>query len=732
MNRSTAHIVRRTHKVLCAFGGLLAPALMIAQLDRSHPPAPGPAPEVHLGDHASFTLPNGMRVIVVENHKLPMVNVQVRFDIPPVMQGDKTGYIDMVGDLLASGTTSRNKATIDEEVDRLGASLFASSDGVYASGLKKNLPAILDVVADVVLRPTFPQAEFDKQKTRLRSAIKQREDDPDAIAESVGRVVTFGHAHPYGEVMTEKTLSQVELKNVQGYYNRFFRPEKGYLVFVGDITEKEAKTLSIKHFGEWVSAVPVSAVGEDGSETVPGLGPVHYMPHVVTPSGERRVVLVDRPGAAQSVIRVVFPLNLQPKDLRALSGQLMNTILGGGVFNARLMQNLREDKGWTYGAHSSLDADRYNGGFTASVSVRTAVTDSAIREIFNELDGMRNNAVTAEEIDLAKNFMAGSFARSLEDPRTVARFALNTYLNDLPADHYATYLKRLDALTAADVQAAAESFLYPDNAVILVVGDRKSIYYKLKPLSMDEDQTVIELDENGDPYAEDLTPVSDRTVDQVIEAYLTALGGRAAIAKITDLRMEMGTTVNGKAETITKWFGPHGKFRSETKIGNFTMEEVVLDGSRASRKNQLTEKEELQDIDLLDLRMNARPVPETDLAEHVERMYLTGRTTVDGKPAYKVTMMTNAGTTILDYYDVQTGLKLRRVDQKFMYGKSLNIVTDYADYKAVNGVLFPHTIVEGGGPAGGEITINVNAIVANKGIAPALFDTKLPPVKSEE
>ncbi|HMC97544.1 MAG TPA: pitrilysin family protein, partial [Flavobacteriales bacterium] len=265
MNRRTTPNARAARKALCIAGGLLAPALMIAQLDRSRPPAPGPAPEVHLGDHASFTLANGMTVIVVENHKLPMVSVQVRFDIPPVVQGEKTGYIDMVGDLLTAGTPTRTKAAIDEEVDRLGASLFASSDGLYASGLKKNLPALLAVVEDVVMRPTFPGSEFEKVKKRYRSSIKQRQDDPDAIAEVVGRSITFGHTHPYGEVMTEKTLGQVELKHVQGYYNRFFRPEKGYLVFVGDITEKEAKVYANDHFAKWTPTGGVNSVNEDGS-----------------------------------------------------------------------------------------------------------------------------------------------------------------------------------------------------------------------------------------------------------------------------------------------------------------------------------------------------------------------------------------------------------------------------------------------------------------------------------
>ncbi|MBK6832515.1 MAG: insulinase family protein [Flavobacteriales bacterium] len=333
----------------CLVGGLLLSASMIAQIDRSKAPAPGPAPAVHLGEHITFTLSNGMSVIVVENHKLPMVGVQLRFDIPPMVQADRTGYIELMGELLAAGTPTRDKAAIDEAVDGMGASLFTSSDGLYANGLKKNLSPLMEIISEVIVSPTFPEEELEKARKRAISDVQQRQEDPSAIADVVGRVVTFGRNHPYGEVMTEKTLRKIDRGVMVGYHNKFFRPEKGYLVFVGDITEKEARTLAKEHFGQWKPKPVSHVVNEDGTETIDGIGKVQPWKHVATPAGVRRVMIVDRPGSAQSIIRVGFPLNFQPKDLRALNAQVMNTILGGGVFNARLMQNLREDKGWTYG-----------------------------------------------------------------------------------------------------------------------------------------------------------------------------------------------------------------------------------------------------------------------------------------------------------------------------------------------------------------------------------------------
>ena len=717
---------------LCLAGGLLLPALMNAQnlsrtsgLDRTKAPAPGPAPVVHLGEHTSFLLSNGMRVIVVENHKLPMVGVQVRFDIPPFAQGDKTGFIDMVGDLLTTGAGRRNKAAIDEAVDRLGASLHAASDGVYANGLKKHLPELLGIVGDVVKFPTFPEQELEKARKRYASTIQQRKDDPDAIAEAVGRSVTFGRTHPYGEVMTEKTLRAIGRKEVAAYHTNFFRPEAGYLVFVGDITEKEAKELAKGTFGAWKPAPVPTIVNENGTETIDGIGPVRLLKKPSTARGARRVIIVDRPGAAQSIVHVAFPLNLEPKDVRALNAQVMNTILGGGVFNARLMQNLREDKGWTYGAGSTLASDRYNGHFTAAFSVRTEVTDSAIIETMGELERMASTPVSREELDLAKSYMAGSFARSLEDPQTVARFALNTYLNGLEPDHYATYLKRLEAVTAQHVMEAAQAFLFPDNAAILVVGDKQTLLPKLEPLSRSTNPAVLELDYNGSMYVEELTPVSDRKVGQVLEAYITAIGGRTAIDKLGGVLMRVTTEMGGMPIAIKQWYGTNGGFRTETKAGEMMLQEEIYDGARAVRKSPQGE-EELQDVDLSDLQFNGHAVPEMHYGKTTERMVLSGRTEIDGRSAYKVTLMTPSGTSVGDYFDTETGLKLRRVDNKFMYGKSLTITTDYSDYKAVGGVLFPHTISQSGGPTGAMV-LKVTDIETGKTLLPSFFETGLPP-----
>ncbi|MFN3875379.1 MAG: M16 family metallopeptidase, partial [Flavobacteriales bacterium] len=692
-------------------------------------PAPAPAPSVRVGEHKRFDLPNGLRVIVVENHKLPKVDVQLRFDHAPLAQGDKAGFVDLFGELLEAGTAKRTKAQIDEQVDRLGAQLTTSPEGLYASVLKKHLGAMMDLVAEIATQPAFPEEELEKARKRMISSVQQRKDDPQAIAETVGRAMAFGKSHPYGEVVTEKSLQKASRENLVAYHAKFFRPEKGFLVFVGAITEKEAKSIAKERFGKWKPAPKYSVVQDDGTEVIPGIGAARFLTGPAVPKGPRRVVLVDRPGAPQSVVRVCYPLNLHPKDLRALPAQVMNTILGGGVFNARLMQNLREDKGWTYGCYSTLEADRFNGQFFAQANVRTEVTDSAASEIIRELERMRQGRVTDEELGLAKRYMAGSFGRSLEDPRTVGRFALNTYLYELPADHYATYLKRLEAVSAADVQAAAEAFLHPDNAVILVVGDKRKLLPRLEAISWSSNPRVLEVDHNAELFREEFERVPGLGASDVIERHLAAIGGREAIARIKDMRMDLTADMMGVPVEMTQWYGQDGLYRSVAKAGDAILQEEAFDGERAVRRGMRGE-EELEDRDLAEIRINGLPVPELRYQQLAERLVVAGRIAVEGKPAIKLAVILPEGGSIGEYYDEATGLKVRRVEQKSVDGRVLTITTDYLDYQPAGGVKFPRTIVQSGAP-GGELTMKVRSIEINPGLKPAFFATNLPERKVE-
>lgn len=729
-NTDRMSLTRTRWAAPCAslLGGLLFPALMTAQLDRSRPPVPGPAPLVSIGEHASSVLPNGMRLFVVEDHKLPMVSIQVRFDIPPIHQGEKAGYIDLFGELLTAGAGDRSKADIDQTVDAIGANLYSGTDGLFASVLKKNLATLMPVIRDVVVEPTFPEKEMESALMRANSNVQQRKEDPEAISEAVGRTVLFGRSHPYGEIPTLRTLGKIEPAMLKAYHKHFFRPENGYLVFVGDITEKEAKELAKTYFGKWKPSASKTTQDEFGRTIVNDLGPVVTIGKALAPSGVRRVFVVDRPGAAQSVIRVMYPLPLEPKDLRAQQAQVMNTILGGGIFNARLMQNLREKNGYTYGCYSSVDVDRFNSSFVATTSVRTEVTDSAVAEIIREMDGMRQLPVTSAELELAKSSMMGSFGRSLEDPRTIARFALNTALNGLAADHYATYLTRLNAITAQQVQDAARAFLYPDQAMILVVGDLERIKMGLRKLSMNTDEPIVQLTEDGDRWEEVLRPVSDRTAHTILETYLHVIGGPEKIAPIRHLELVHEQQRGDEAFTHYEWFAPQ-QYRSRLFVGTQQIEEVIFNGERVLYADDIS-KGELTDAGFETIKLQSFPIPEIAYEKELEQVRLLGLTTLNGKEVYKLNCTYRSGNSFNQYFDKESGLKVRHVEDQYFNGRVYQKVRDYADWKAINGVLFPHRMIEQGGVSGSIISSIASAKV-NSAMPKGFFDVVIPETPDE-
>ncbi|MBK7555339.1 MAG: insulinase family protein [Flavobacteriales bacterium] len=515
---------------------------------------------------------------------------------------------------------------------------------------------------------------------------------------------------------TAKTVEAITRKQVVAYYDRFFRPAKSYLVFVGDITEYEARQAAEKYFANWApNTAVVPVLDADGAEVVDGLGPIRTAKKVPVAPSMRRVAFVDRPGAAQSLIRVVYPVHLHPWDPMHVDAQVLNTIMGGGVFNARLMQNLREDKAYTYGAYSSLDADRYAGSFSAGASVRTSVTDSAVSEFVFELEHIRENPVTEEELSLAKSYLAGSFGRSLEDPRTIARFALNTYLYGLPANHYNTYLQRLDTVTASGVLAAAKQFMTPDHSTILVVGDKDEVAGKLAQFSFEGSVTYYDI--NGDIYRENVQPPpAGMTAQQVLDAYFTAIGGKSNIIGVGNLKTVMSATMQGMTITATTYNKGQDKYAMEMKAGPMTVQKVVYDGVRGISTGP-DGKKELVDLELEELAMEAPAFPELNY-QRMGRLILSGIAEVDGEECYKLTLMLDNGGKITEYYSKKSGLKLRKVQVKQTGEGNMSVTTDLKDYRPEGGILFPHLVEQS---AGMSMTFTVTEIAVNKGVPDGVF-----------
>jgi predicted Zn-dependent peptidase len=688
---------------LILFAGILLTFTLSAQLDRSQPPKPGPAPEVNIGDYNMFTLPNGLKVIVVENHKTPVISWQLSLDIDPVMEGDAKGYVDLAGQLMRSGTKNRTKQEIDEEIDFIGASLNTYSTGVYASSLTRHKDKLLELMSDVLLNPIFPQDELEKVLEQSVSALAASENDANFMVDNLITSVVYGEEHPYGEVVTKETLGNINRDHIVTYYSTYFKPNTAYLVIVGDITTKEAKKLTKKYFKNWEKGdVPKASYSKP------------------QPPAENTVAFANRDGAVQSVLAVSYPIELLPGAPDAIKASVMNSVLGGGVFSGRLMQNLREDKAYTYGARSSLSSDKVLGRFTARTEVGNNVTDSALVEVLYELDRMVEEPVDQETLDLVKNFMNGSFARSLESPRTIANFALNIERYNLPQDYYKTYLEKLAAVTTEDVTAMAKKYIKPENAWILVGGNKGEVAPKLARFSANNE--VLFFDPYGRKVESSGAVIPEgMTAKKVIENYIEAIGGAEKLKQVTDQKLKMSTEMQGMTIEMESIQKAPDKVLITVSMGGNILQKQVFDGERgmATAMGQSTE---LTGKQLDEMRLQAKIFPELDYANGEYQLELMEVEDVDGKPAYKVQVTNPAGTATIEFYDVATGLKVLTVSTQETQMGPMTVSASYGDYQDVEGVKIPFSLKQQTGPQ--TMDMKVVSAELNSGISDEVFNVE--------
>jgi Predicted Zn-dependent peptidases len=445
-----------------AVAALFVQAVSAQKLDRSQKPKPGPAPTITFADPVIYKLPNGITVLVVENHKLPKISASYSIDAGPITEGEKAGVIGLLGGMLNEGTTTQTKAQFDEAVDQMGAEVGVSASGGQASALTRYFGDAFLLMADALRNPSFPQASFDKLKSQSLTNLKSSERSATAISGRVVNALSFGLNHPYGEFETEQSINSITLDDVKAAYKKYVTPSRGYLTFVGDIKPVAAKALAIKAFGDWK-------------------GPVLTFPVLtrVSNPAKMEVDLVNVLNAVQSEITVtnLIDLPMGSPDYHAVL--LANQILGGGA-DAKLFRNLREKHGFTYGAYSKTGSGRLQSTFSASASVRNEKVDSAVIEILKEINVMRTKKVSPEMLQDAKNLYNGSFALGLENPARGAGFASSILINNLPKDFYRTYLQKLNAVTADDVLRVSKKYFLHDNARVVIVGKTEMFLSGLK------------------------------------------------------------------------------------------------------------------------------------------------------------------------------------------------------------------------------------------------------------
>lgn len=666
-------------------------------LDRTKVPEPGPAPEIQLGEYESFTLDNGLKVFVVENRKLPRVAFSLVLDIDPLLEGENAGYVSAAGQLLTRGTQSRTKAQLDEEVDFIGASLSSSSSSVFASSLTKHIEKLLELMSDVTLRPSFSAEELDKIKKETISALQANKEDPSAIAGDVRSVLRYGKDHPYGEIITEESVGKIDIEACQKYYQNYFRPNVAYLAIVGDINTDRARALVQKYFGNWEA------------EEVPKR-------EYETPQApqQTQVAMVDRPQSVQSVINITYPVNLKPGHPDVIKARVMNTILGGG-FSSNLMQNLREKNAYTYGARSSLSSDKLVGSFNAAASVRNEVTDSAVVQFMVELNRIRTEPVSEKQLQSIKNYITGSFARSLESPSTIANFALNIERYGLPRDYYANYLKNIEQVTIADVQEMAQKYIKPDNAYILVVGKAAEVADDLKQFGK-----VQYYDIYGDPYtpttSEDLP--EGLTAEKVIDHYLEAIGGVQNLRKVKDLTQVRSASMQGMTLEITEIKKAPNMSLEKVSSGPMEFQKVIFNGSEGLEVIQ-GQSQSLDEKKVDEAMIESRIFPELSYGELGAKLTLTGLEKVDNQQSYVVEVELPTGKKSYSYFSKESGLKLKESVTVDTPQGTISQSVMYSDYKEVDGVRFPHKASINMGPQ--ILEAQTTRIEINTGVSDDLF-----------
>jgi zinc protease len=451
-------------------------------------------------------LANGMDLVVVEQHKQPVVTVSLALQGGAMYEpADKIGLAGLLAELLTKGTETRTADQISAQVEGAGGNIGAGADNdftrVYFSALAENLPLALNVIADVVQHSAFPAAEVELARTRMLSALQAELAQPASIADRSFRREVYG-GHPYGRSATPATLRAITREDVVAFFNQRVKPAGALLVVAGDVNAARVRQLATEAFASWTGAPAVAAAAP-----------------AIPARAATEIVLVHRPGSVQSNILAGFTF-ITPRDPAVYPLTVANQILGGGS-DSRLFLILREQHGWTYGANSYFSRPRGTGAFEANAEVRTAATDSAVAEMLRQLNRIRTEVPADSEIAAAKNFLAGVFPLTIQTAQQIAGAVANARLLGLPDDYVIRYRERLAAVTTAQLTAAAQRFFTTDRMVVLVVGDGPALLPKLMALGL----PVRIVDVEGRPMTEaDLAPRASAVTfaaDRIVPASLT-------------------------------------------------------------------------------------------------------------------------------------------------------------------------------------------------------------------
>ena len=674
---------------------------------RNWPSEPAPKPlasrPVSFPPYEVRTLANGLRVVVVEHHEQPSVSLRLLVGAGTAQDGaPKLGVAHMAAALLDQGTATRSAQQIAETVDTIGGNLRVGTgtDVTFAdvTVLKDGVPSGLVLLADIVRSPAFAQTELDRQRERLRSALRVDYQDPDYVASAVFRRLVYGlHPYAFPGAGTPESIERITRSDLVEYHQRYFTPGNSILAVVGDVTAAEAFAAVEQAFGGWARRdVPVQLVLEP-------------------PAPTRRVVIVDMPGAVQTEIRAGH-LGILRRSDDFTATDLAARILGGDGAN-RLQRVLRTQRGLTYGASAGLNAYRRLGDIVAETDTRVEGTGEALRVIVDEFFRLQRERVRAPELDAAKAYLAGSFPLSIETPEDIAAKVLTALFYELPLVELETFPDRVNAVTPDDIQRVTRAHLRPDRLSIVLVGHAPSIIGELERVGVragevvsvtDLDLTAADLRRSvvtprpARPMVSELTGMSREDWDavrRVIDRAVAAAGGLEALRGVRTIRATARTvmqTPGGPMRAFTRTYVEYpGRMRVDATLPAGEVVQAYVDG-QAWLKDPTGTRD--------------APTPMRDeFAQGLRRDWIAlllaasedrvlGRPRADerglgGRPLRVVELWSDALSPVRVAIDAETHLITWVSYQAGGPGGLVTVKESFDDYRTVEGIRMPFTAV---------------------------------------
>ncbi len=665
---------------------------LTAQVDRSIMPESGPAPEISFGQPKTFSLDNGLTVMVVENNKLPRASAQLSFDNPLIYEGEIAGVSGVLGEMLGNGTSSIPKDKFINEVDYLGASLSVSGSGAFASSLSRYFDRILELMAGAILEPLLTQEEFDRQRDLIKENLKAADKDVATAANRVQSLLTYGSEHPSGEYVSQESLDRIALQDTKDFFNNYAKPNNAYLVIIGDVDYEKIKSKVTGLFNNWES-------GSVSSSDFPA------------PSNpdKTEIIFVDMPSSTQSVVSVMNTIDFSKKESDYFAALVANRILGGGGAG-RLFNNLREDKGWTYGSYSGIaESYKTKGIVIAQAQVRNDVTDSSAVELLKELNIMKSDFVTDQELLSAKAKYTGTFVLSLESPSTIATFARNIKTQDLPEDYYSTFLANIEKVTKEDVKQAAQKYFMTNNTRVFVTGKGSEILKGLENIQYNgENLAVRYFDKFGNETERPDYSVDDTlTAGSIIDNYIDAIGGLDKLNSVTSIEETYVADVMGSPFELYSL--KSNKNQSLTTINVMGQSQKIVVNQSSGFMEVMGQKMEITGAELEEAISGTALFTETNL--DYSTIELVGKTEVDDEAAYEIKVSDSKSL----FYSIETGLKLKAVTTQEIEGNNMITENFYNNYEEVEGILFPMSInlVTPSMPIPGGLFLNATSIMLN-------------------